>query len=55
MITVIRLIQKIKVKKNKIHFNNILDKTGLTENSAGAALLGLLGVVLAAIGFRRKR
>ena len=36
-------------------FNNILPKTGLTENSAGAALLGLLGVVLAAIGFRRKR
>ena len=36
-------------------FNNVLPKTGLTENSAGAALLGLLGVVLAAIGFRRKR
>lgn len=36
-------------------FNNILPKTGLTENSAGAALLGLLGVVLAALGFRRKR
>ena len=35
--------------------NNILPKTGLTENSAGAALLGLLGVVLAALGFRRKR
>ena len=36
-------------------FNNILPKTGLTENSAGAALLGLLGVVLATLGFRRKR
>lgn len=36
-------------------FNNILPKTGLTENSAGAVLLGLLGVVLAALGFRRKR
>ena len=36
-------------------FNNILPKTGLAENSAGAALLGLLGVVLAALGFRRKR
>ena len=36
-------------------FNNILPKTGLTENSAGAALLGLLGVVLAALGLRRKR
>ena len=36
-------------------FNNILPKTGLTENSAGVALLGLLGVVLATLGFRRKR
>ena len=36
-------------------FNNILPKTGLTENSAGAALLGLLGVVIATLGFRRKR
>ena len=36
-------------------FNNILPKTGLTENSAGAALLGLLGVVLATLGFRKKR
>ena len=36
-------------------FNNILPKTGLAENSAGAALLGLLGVVLATLGFRRKR
>ena len=36
-------------------FNNILPKTGLTENSAGAALLGLLGVVLATLGFRRKK
>ena len=36
-------------------FNNILPNTGLTENSAGAALLGLLGVVLATLGFRRKR
>ena len=36
-------------------FNNILPKTGLAENSAGTALLGLLGVVLAALGFRRKR
>ena len=35
--------------------NNILPKTGLAENSAGAALLGLLGVVLATLGFRRKR
>uniref|UniRef100_UPI0028D4112B NEAT domain-containing protein n=1 Tax=uncultured Gemella sp. TaxID=254352 RepID=UPI0028D4112B len=36
-------------------FNNILPKTGLTENSAGAALLGLLGVILSVLGFRRKR
>ena len=36
-------------------FNNILPKTGLAENSAGAALLGLLGVLLATLGFRRKR
>ena len=36
-------------------FNNILPKTGLTENSAGAALVGLLGVILSVLGFRRKR
>ena len=36
-------------------FNNILPKTGLTENSAGVALLGLLGVILSVLGFRRKR
>ena len=36
-------------------FNNILPKTGLTENSAGAALVGLLGVILSVLGFRRKK
>ena len=36
-------------------FNNILPKTGLTENSAGAVLLGFLGVILSVLGFRRKR
>ena len=36
-------------------FNNILPKTGLTENSVGALLVGILGIVLAALGFRRKR
>lgn len=36
-------------------FNNILPKTGLTENSAGAVLVGLLGVILSVLGFRRKR
>ena len=36
-------------------FNNILPKTGLPENSAGVALLGLLGVILSVLGFRRKR
>ena len=36
-------------------FNNILPKTGLTENSVGAALVGLLGVILSVLGFRRKR
>lgn len=36
-------------------FNNILPKTGLTENSFGALLVGILGIVLAALGFRRKR
>ena len=36
-------------------FNNILPKTGLTENSAGAASVGLLGVILSVLGLRRKR
>ena len=36
-------------------FNNILPKTGLTENSVGALLVGIFGIVLAALGFRRKR
>ena len=36
-------------------FNNILPKTGLTENSVGALLVGILGIGLAALGFRRKR
>lgn len=36
-------------------FNNILPKTGLTENSAGTALLGLIGVILSVLGLRRKR
>ena len=36
-------------------FNNILPKTGLTENSAGAASVGLLGVILSVLGFRRKK
>ena len=36
-------------------FNNILPKTGLTETSAGATLLGFLGVILSVLGFRRKR
>ena len=35
--------------------NNILPKTGLTENSVGALLIGILGIGLAALGFRRKR
>ena len=49
--------KKVDNSQNPVsqRFNNILPKTGLTENSAGAALLGLLGVVLAALGFRRKR
>ena len=36
-------------------FNNILPKTGLTENSVGALLVGILGIGLAVLGFRRKR
>lgn len=36
-------------------FNNILPKTGLTENSAGAASVGLIGVILSVLGLRRKR
>ena len=49
--------KKVDNSQNPVsqRLNNILPKTGLTENSAGAALLGLLGVVLAALGFRRKR
>lgn len=36
-------------------FNNILPKTGLTENSTGTASVGLLGVILSVLGLRRKR
>ena len=36
-------------------FNNILPKTGLTENSVVSLLVGILGIGLAALGFRRKR
>lgn len=36
-------------------FNNILPKTGLTENSAGTASVGLIGVILSVLGLRRKR
>ena len=47
----------INVGNNPIsqRFNNILPKTGLTENSVGALLIGILGIGLAALGFRRKR
>jgi len=47
----------INVGNNPIsqRFNNILPKTGLTENSVGALLLGILGIGLAVLGFRRKR
>ena len=53
--TIVSKAKETKKDDSSPKLNNILPKTGLTENSVGSVLLGLLGVVLAALGIRRKR